>query len=96
LEKIPYNTTFRNNLAAYMKYLDGSNAEKYMAFCYRAGYEFFWKKKNDPATALFFLEFALNRQYEDIRTLESMAEINEATGNSAKAAEFRARANAQK
>ncbi|MFN0173259.1 MAG: tetratricopeptide repeat protein [Saprospiraceae bacterium] len=96
LEKIPYNATFRKNLAAYLKYLDGSNADKYMAFCYRAGYEFFWKKKNDPTAALFFLEFALNRQYEDIRTLESIAEISEATGNAAMAAEFRARANAQK
>jgi hypothetical protein len=96
LEKIPYNSTFRNNLAAYLKYLDGSNAEKYMAFCYRVGYEFFWKEKNDPTAALFFLEFALNRQYEDIRTLESIAEISEATGATAQAAEFRRRANAQK
>jgi len=96
LEKIPYNSTFRNNLAIYLKYIDGSNAEKYMAFCYRVGYEFFWKKKNDPTAALFFLEFALNRQYEDIRTLESIAEISEATGNPAQAAEFRTRANAQK
>jgi len=96
VEKIPYNTTFRKNLAAYLKYLDGSNADKYMPFCYRVGYEFYWKKKNDPTTALFFLEFALNRQYEDIRTLESMAEINEAIGKTAQAAEFRARANAQK
>jgi hypothetical protein len=96
VEKIPYNSTFRNNLAAYLKYLDGSNAEKYMAFCYRVGYEFFWKKKNDSQAALYFLEFALNRQYEDIRTLESIAEISEATGATAQAAEFRARANAQK
>jgi hypothetical protein len=96
LEKIPYNATFRQNLAAYLKYLDGSNADKYMAFCYRVGYEFFWKKKNDSTAALFFLEFALNRQYEDIRTLESIAEISEATGQKAQAAEFRRRAEAQK
>lgn len=96
LEKIPYNTTFRNNLAAYLKYLDGSNADKYMAFCYRVGYEFFWKKKNDSQAALYFLEFALNRGYEDIRTLESIAEISEATGATEQAKEFRARANAQK
>lgn len=96
LEKIPYNATFRKNLAAYLKYLDGSNADKYMAFCYRVGYEYFWKKKNDPTAALFFLEFGLNRQYEDIRTLESIAEIMEATGDPVQAAGFRARANAQK
>ena len=96
LEKIPYNATFRKNLAAYLKYLDGSNADKYMAFCYRVGYEFFWKKKKDGKAALFFLEFALNRQYEDIRTLESIAEITEAMGNKEQAAEFRKRAEAQK
>ena len=67
-----------------------------MAFCYRVGYEYFWKKKNDPTAALFFLEFGLNRQYEDIRTLESIAEIMEATGDPVQAAGFRARANAQK
>jgi hypothetical protein len=78
-----------------LKYLDGSNADKYMAFCYRVGYEFFWKKKNDSQAALYFLEFALNRGYEDIRTLESIAEILEATGNP-QAKEFRDRAKAQK
>jgi hypothetical protein len=67
-----------------------------MAFCYRVGYEFFWKKKKDGKAALFFLEFALNRQYEDIRTLESIAEITEAMGNKEQAAEFRKRAEAQK
>jgi len=96
IEKIPYNTTFRKNLEAYLKYLDGSNAEKYMAFCHRVGYEFFWKKKNDGNTALFFLEFALNRGYEDIRTLEDIAEILDAMGEKAQAAEFKARAEAQK
>lgn len=96
VEKLPYNPTFRNNLSAYLKYLDGSNAEKYMAFCYRIGYEFFWKKKNDGDNALYFLEFALNRQYEDIRTLQSIVEISEAMGQKEQAAEFRARLEAQK
>jgi hypothetical protein len=96
VEKIPYNGTFRANLAAYMKYLDGSNADKYMSFCYRVGYEFYWKKKNDPSTALDFLNYALNRQYEDIRTLESIAEIREAIHQPIQAAEFRKRAAAQK
>ena len=96
LEKIPYNGTFRNNLAAYMKYLDGSNADKYMSFCHRVGYEFFWKQKKDSTAALYFLEFALNRGYEDIRTLEDIAEISEATGNAEQAKAFRARADAQK
>jgi hypothetical protein len=96
IEKIPYNNTFRSNLDAYMRYLDGSNAEKYMAFCYRVGYEYFWKKRNDSNAALYFLEFALNRGYEDIRTLESMAEICEAIGQKPTADELRQRANAQK
>lgn len=96
VEKIPYNPTLRKNLDAYLKYLDGSNADKYMSFCYRVGYEFFWKQKHDGEAALYFLEFALNRQYEDIRTLESMAEISEALGKKEQAAGFRKRAEAQK
>ncbi len=96
IEKIPYNATFRKNLEAYLKYLDGSNADKYMAFCHRVGYEFFWKVKNDGNTALFFLEFSLNRQYEDIRTLEDIVEISEAMGNMTQAAAFRERLNAAK
>ncbi len=96
LEKMPYNPTFRKNLEAYLKYLDGSNADKYMSFCHRVGYEFFWQKLHDGDTALFFLEFALNRGYEDIRTLEDIADILENTGKAEHAVEFRNRAAAQK
>lgn len=96
LEKIPYNATFRNNLAAYMKYLDGSNADKYMSFCHRVGYEFFWQKKHDGDASLYFLEFALNRGYEDIRTLEDIIEILEATNRKDIAVDFRKRLEAAK
>ncbi|MBV6441635.1 MAG: hypothetical protein EPGJADBJ_03321 [Saprospiraceae bacterium] len=96
LEKIPYNTNFRDFLDKYMTYLDGSNADKYVAFCHRAGYEFFWQKKKDAQTALKFIQYGINRQTEDIRLLDDAAEIYAATGNAAKAAEMKARADAQR
>jgi hypothetical protein len=96
LEHTPYNKDTRKFMADYMKYLDGSNADKYMAFCYRTGYEFFFKKKNDTKSALEFLQYGIDRQYEDIRLLESAAEVYQAMGNTAKAQEMQQRAQAQK
>ncbi len=96
MEKIPYNPNFRNFLDQYMKYLDGSNADKYVAFCHRAGYEFYFLKKNDPQTALKFLQFGIDRQTEDIRLLDDASEVYTALGDPAKAAEMKARANAQR
>lgn len=96
LERIPNNMDFRKFLDEYMLYLNGSNADKYMAFCHRVGYEYFFKKKNDTQNALKFLQYGLNRQYEDIRILDDMAEVYAAAGNQAKAAEMKARADAQR
>jgi len=96
LEKIPNNIDFRKFLDEYMKYLDGSNADKYMAFCHRVGYDYFYKKQGDAQNALKFLQYGLDRQYEDIRILDDMAEVYGAIGNQAKAAEMKARADAQR
>ncbi|MBK7939426.1 MAG: hypothetical protein IPJ82_21120 [Lewinellaceae bacterium] len=79
-----------------MKYLDGSNADKYVAFCHRAGYDFYFEQKNDAETALHFLQFGIDRQTEDIRLLDDAAEVCAAMGNKAKAAEMKARADAQR
>lgn len=96
IEKIPYNTNFRDFLDQYMKYLDGSNSDKYVSFCHRVGYEYFYKKKQDFSTALHFLQFGLDRQTEDIRILEALADVYTAMNDQPKAAEMRARANAAK
>jgi len=96
MERIPYNPNFRDFLDKYMKFLDGSNADKYVAFCHRAGYEFYWKKKKDAQTALKLIQFGIDRQTEDIRLLDDAAEIYTALGNTAKAAEMKARADAQR
>ncbi len=96
MERIPYNTNFRDFLDSYMKYLNGSNADKYLAFCHRAGYEFFFQKKRDGQTALKFLQYGIDRQTEDIRILEDAAEVYTALGQTDKAAEMRARAQASR
>lgn len=94
-DRIPYNTNFREFLDQYMKYLDGSNSDKYVSFCHRIGYDFYFKQKRDPETAIHFLQFGLDRQTEDFRILSAMAEIYQIMGNNEKALEMKARADAE-
>ena len=96
MEKIPYNSNFRDFLDKYMKYLDGSNADKYVAFCHRAGYEFYWQKKKDASMAMRYIQYGIDRQTEDIRLLDDAAEIYGAMGQPEKAAEMKRRADAQR
>lgn len=96
MEKIPNNTNFRPFFDKYIDYLakNGGNPNKINAFCYRIGYEYFYKQKQDTKNALAVLELALPTQFEDERVLNALAEIYSATGNTAKAAEMRGRAEA--
>ncbi len=97
MEKIPTNPEFRKFVDQNMSdYLSGSNAEKYVAFCHRIGYEFFFIKKKDNAAALHFLQFALDRNTEDTRIIEDMVEVYTAMGNTAKANEMKVRAEASR
>jgi hypothetical protein len=96
LEKIPYNTNFRTFLDQYMVYLDGSNADKYIPFCHRVGYEYFFKQKKDNKAAIHFLKYGFDRQTEDYRILSAMAEVYTAMGDKVKAAEMQKRADAAK
>ncbi len=92
MEKIPYNTNFRNFLDQYMKRLEASNSDKYVPFCHRTGYDFYFKKKNDAKTAKVFLEYGLNRQTEDIRIFKALQEVYTALGETDKAAYMAAEA----
>jgi protein O-mannosyl-transferase len=92
IEKIPYNTNVRTFLDQYLDYLQGSNPDKYLAFCYRVGYELFYKKLKDPRTGLHFMEYALKRQWDDKRTYESAAEIYQVLGDGQRADAMRAKA----
>ena len=96
LEKIPNNSNFRPFYDKYMQYLatSGGNPNKINAFCYRMGYEYFYKEKNDVKNAIAVLEQSLPTQWEDERVLNALSEIYGASGNAAKAAEMKARAEA--
>ncbi len=96
LEKIPNNANFRPFFDKYMQYLatSGGNPNKINAFCYRMGYEYFYQQKHDTKNAIAVLEHALPTQWEDERVLNALAEIYAASGNAAKAAEMKARAEA--
>lgn len=96
LEKIPNNSNFRPFFDKYMDYLatGGGNPNKIHAFCYRMGYEYFYKEKRDVNNAISVLEHALGTKWEDERVLNALAEIYQATGNTAKAEEMKRRADA--
>lgn len=93
MDRIPYDPNFRGLVDENMTtYLKGANSDKYISFCHRVGYDFFYQQKKDPATALHFLQLALDRQTEDLRVLGDMAEIYTAQGDTVRAAEMQSRA----
>jgi hypothetical protein len=94
LERIPNNANFRPFFDKYMQYLatSGGNPNKIHSFCYRMGYEYFYKEKKDTANAIAVLEHALGTKWEDERVLNALSEIYAATGNTVKATEMKTRA----
>jgi len=96
MEKIPNNANFRPFFDKYMVYLatSGGNPNKINAFCYRLGYEYFFKEKKDNNNAIAVLEHALPTQWENERVLNALSEVYAAVGNSQKSAEMKARAEA--
>lgn len=94
LERIPNNANFRPFFDQYMKYLANNpgNHSGLHAFCYRMGYEYFFKEKNDQNNAAALLEHGLATMAEDERLLRAAAEVYAAAGNAAKAAEMTRRA----
>ncbi|MCC6462938.1 MAG: hypothetical protein IT260_20890 [Saprospiraceae bacterium] len=96
LEKIPNNANFRPFFDKYMLYLanNGGNPNKINAFCYHWGYEYFYQQKKDTDNAIKVLEHALPTQSEDERVLNALSEVYAAIGNTQKAAEMKARAEA--
>jgi tetratricopeptide (TPR) repeat protein len=96
MESIPNNANFRPFFDKYMNYLatSGGNPNKINAFCYRIGYEYFFKQKNDLKNAVAILEQALPTQAENERLLNALSEVYTAAGNPQKAAEMKARAEA--
>jgi hypothetical protein len=94
MDHIPTYPLFRQNMFNYVEYLSksGGNPNKINSFCYRMGYERFYKKDGDRKAAIKLLEAALLNQNEDERVLMALAEIYQAEGQTAKAVEMRKRA----
>ncbi|MFN0015777.1 MAG: hypothetical protein ACKVU2_14635 [Saprospiraceae bacterium] len=94
LEKIPNNANFRPFFNDYIKYLanSSSNAGAINTFCYRYGYEYFFKEKKDNNNAVALLELGLTTMQEDKQVLSALAEVYASIGNAPKSAEMQARA----
>ncbi len=98
LDRIPFNNNLRNFVVQYLEYLakSGGNPQKISSFAYRNGYERFYLQKKDPQMAIRILEAALVNQTEDSRVLDALAEIYQAANDPGKAAEMKARADANR
>ena len=94
MESIPNNANFRPFFDKYMRYLakNGGNPNKINSFCYRIGYEYFFKEKKDNENAIKVLELALDTQSEDERVLRALSEVYGASHDRIKAMEFQNRA----
>jgi protein O-mannosyl-transferase len=91
---IPYHPDFRSLIDKYLRLLatNGGDPELIHSYCYRNGYEFFYKQKNDLPSAIQILECGLETKKEDKRILNALAEIYDKAGYASKAADMRQRA----
>jgi hypothetical protein len=98
LEKAPALSLMRDNIERYLEYLakNGGNPHKISGFTHRIGYELYFKKLKRLSDAAQYLEYGLLNQTEDPRILEALAEVYDAAKKPDKAAEMRARANANR
>lgn len=94
MDHIPKYPMFRSNMFNYVEWLakNGGNPNKINTFCYNMGYERIYIEQKDRKNAIKLLEFGLLTQTEDERVLTALAELYQAEGNAAKAAEMLKRA----
>lgn len=98
LENAPNNQAARKYIEDYIAYLaqGGGNPNKVMTFCYRQGYERYFKQLKDPQTAIRFMEAGLKTQWMDERLFRGLAEAYQYVGDTGKAAEMLQKAEAAK
>ena len=89
MKKASQNVPARDYTISYVRYLIQMIPEKTAAFCYTIGYDFLFKEKKDPNTALLFLQPCLDFQYYDRKLVNATAEVIEATGDSSRAESIR-------
>ncbi|MFN0015615.1 MAG: hypothetical protein ACKVU2_13795 [Saprospiraceae bacterium] len=87
----PYNGDMLVQLLQVLKSLQGTDPNVYNQFCYRLGYEFYYKQKGDLNGGLEFLNLAFSNFPQDPNTLRGLAEIYTAKGDHSKAAEMQQR-----
>lgn len=89
IRKIPNNIPSKDNILSYSRYAIKLDSKKLADFCYKIGYEFYFKERKDAKTALQYLEVCSNANYNDPTILNATAEVYEASGNKTKADQLR-------
>jgi protein O-mannosyl-transferase len=80
---IPYENKFRTYLFDYLDYFKNrlDVRPQVLNFCYKTGYEFFFKQKRDAKSALLLLDKGLQIQPGDARLSIARAEVLQGVGN---------------
>jgi len=89
--KQPYNGDMLVQLLAVLKALKGADPNLYNRFCFRIGYEFYYKQKGDTNGGIEFLKIALDNHPRDLGAMQGLIEIYSVQGDQAKAADMQQR-----
>lgn len=89
--KQPYNGDMLVQLLAVLKALKGADPNLYNRFCFRIGYEFYYKLKGDMNGGIEFLRLALDNYPRDLSALQGLVEIYTVLGDQARAADMQQR-----
>jgi hypothetical protein len=96
LKKVPNYGPAMDNVVSYVKYLFSVDANRSADFCYRIGYEFYYKRRKDLSNALRLLQICVDMNYRNKNIMYATAEVFEANGDKKKAEEIRKNIDAQK
>ncbi|HKB44418.1 MAG TPA: hypothetical protein VKC90_08505 [Chitinophagaceae bacterium] len=96
LKKIPDYGPALDNITSYIKYLFSVDANRAANFCYKVGYQLYYKKRKDLSNALRFLQICIDMNFRDQEILYATAEVYEANGDKKKAEEIRKSIDGQK
>ena len=88
MQKIPHYTPSREFVISYLRYLFPTEPERAADFCYRVGYNYLYKKKEDKKHSLMLMELCLQYNFTNPAILTAASELYRANGNVKKSEEL--------
>ena len=88
MQKIPHYTPSREFVISYLRYLFPTEPGRAADFCYRVGYNYLYKKKEDKKHSLMLMELCLEYNFTRPAILTAASELYRANGNGKKSNEL--------